>query len=99
MRELFPAFRQAAALWCLFASAAAFALMGVDKRRARRGAWRVPEAVLWAFALLGGAVGGALGMRRFRHKTRRRRFRYGFPLLAALEMGALAWLWWPCRLP
>ena len=51
-----------------------------------------PERVLWAFALLGGGVGGFLGMRCFRHKTRHWYFRYGFPLLAVLDLAGLVWL-------
>ena len=80
----------AALLFC-FTSAIDFALMGVDKWKARRGDWRIPEATLWAFALLGGALGGTLGMQVFRHKTRHWYFRFGFPLLAVLELAGLLW--------
>lgn len=45
-------------------------LYGTDKRRARANAWRIPERVLLGASLLGGAVGGLLGMRLFRHKTK-----------------------------
>lgn len=84
------------ALWCLFAGAIDFALMGVDKWKAKRDAWRIPEAALWAFALLGGGVGGFLGMRCFRHKTRHWYFKYGFPVLAAADVALVAWLaLWP----
>lgn len=81
----------AALLFC-FTSAIDFALMGVDKWKARRGDWRIPEATLWAFALLGGALGGTLGMQVFRHKTRHWYFRFGFPLLTVLELAGLLWL-------
>ena len=81
-----------AALWLCFTSAIDFALMGVDKWKARRGAWRIPESTLWLFALLGGALGGTLAMQVFRHKTRHWYFRYGFPLLAALDAALLLWL-------
>lgn len=47
-----------------------FILYGVDKRRAVKGKWRIPERVLLSFSLLGGGIGGALGMKLFRHKTR-----------------------------
>ena len=79
-------------LWALVLSAVDFCLMGADKRRARRDAWRVPEKTLWLFALLGGAPGGWLGMRAFHHKTRHWYFRYGFPLLAVLDLAGLVWL-------
>lgn len=47
-----------------------FILYGIDKRRAVKGAWRIPERVLLFFSLLGGGIGGALRMRIFRHKTK-----------------------------
>ena len=45
-------------------------LYGADKRKAKKGAWRVPENVLLGFSFFGGAVGGLLGMALFRHKTK-----------------------------
>ena len=92
MRAFLSARWSILALWCLFASLIDFALMGLDKRKARREDRRIPERVLWAFALLGGGVGGFLGMRCFRHKTRHWYFRYGFPLLAVLDLAGLVWL-------
>ena len=80
------------ALWYGFAGAIDFALMGVDKWKARRDAWRIPESTLWLFALLGGALGGTLGMQVFRHKPRHWYFRFGFPLLTALQIALLLWL-------
>lgn len=55
-------------------SLVAFLLYGLDKRRARRGAWRIKESVLLSFGFFGGAIGALLGMRTFRHKTRHLRF-------------------------
>lgn len=67
-----------------------FCLFGIDKRRARRGMWRVPERTLLAACALLGAAGGLTGMRAFRHKTRKPRFRYGVPALLALQVALLA---------
>ena len=78
--------------WVLCASLLDFALMGVDKWKARRDAWRIPESPLWLFALLGGALGGTLAMQVFRHKTRHWYFRFGFPLLTVLQIALLLWL-------
>ena len=69
-----------------------FTMMGLDKAKARRGAWRISEKALFVFALLGGAPGGTAGMFLFRHKTRHWTFRLGFPLLAAAQLALLAWL-------
>lgn len=81
-------------LYLLAVNLAAFALMGLDKGRARRGAWRVSERALFLPAVLGGALGGVLGMRAFHHKTRHWYFRWGFPLLLALQLAGLGWLAW-----
>ena len=69
-----------------------FFVMGSDKRRAIRGARRVPEARLFLLALLGGGVGGLLGMYVFRHKTRHLHFVIGFPLIAAVQILAALYL-------
>ena len=69
-----------------------FVLMGADKRRAKRGARRIPEATLFFFAVLGGSLGGMAGMVLFRHKTKLAGFRLGFPLIFLCEAGAVLWL-------
>lgn len=88
----------AARLWPLPAclglmSLALFVLMGVDKRRARRERWRVPEKTLFLLALLGGACGGWLGMRVFHHKTRHWYFAWGFSLLALAQLALCLYLY------
>ncbi len=67
-----------------------FILMGADKSKAKRGAYRVPEATLLLFAILGGSVGGILGMLLFRHKTRHAAFALGLPLILLAQL-AIAW--------
>ena len=67
-------------------------VMGSDKRRAIRGARRLPEARLFLLALLGGGIGGLLGMYAFRHKTRHLQFVIGFPLIAAVQILAALYL-------
>ena len=69
---------------------AAFALYGVDKARARRGAWRIRESTLLGAAARFGALGALLGMQLFRHKTRHRAFALGVPALLIVQVAILA---------
>ena len=69
-----------------------FVMMGIDKKRAIRGAWRISEASLFWAALLGGALGCTLGMHFFRHKTRHWYFKYGMPFIFAAETCLLVFL-------
>ena len=80
------------AIYLLVINFTAFALMGLDKRRARQGRWRISEKALFLFPLLGGALGGLLGMRFFHHKTRHWYFRFGLPLLLLAQAGLGGWL-------
>ncbi|MCH5287211.1 MAG: DUF1294 domain-containing protein [Christensenellaceae bacterium] len=68
-----------------------FVLMGVDKRRARRGKWRIPERTLFLAAACFGALGGTLGMFYFHHKTKHWYFRIGFPALLMAQVVLILW--------
>jgi len=79
--------------WYALASLATFTVFGVDKHRATRGQWRVPESTLHTLGLLGGWPGTAAGMRFFRHKTRKPRFTLVVAATAMLHL--MAWVaWW-----
>lgn len=69
-----------------------FVLFCVDKRRAMRQAWRIPEGVLLGFSLVGGAAGGLLGMLVAHHKVRKAYFRVGVPLALLLDLAVVAYL-------
>lgn len=69
-----------------------FALMGIDKAKARRNAWRIPEKVLFLAAILGGSVGALVGMALFRHKTKHVSFVIGLPVILLLQLIAALWL-------
>ena len=69
---------------------AAFALMGYDKRCARRGKWRVPEKTLFLATACFGGLGGVLGMTLCRHKTKHWYFKVFFPVLLAVQIALLA---------
>ena len=81
-------------IYLLFVNLWAFALMGIDKRRAKKDLWRVKEKTLFLPVLLGGGVGGILGMRTFRHKTRHWYFRFGFPAILILELAGTGYFCW-----
>lgn len=68
---------------------AAFLLMGEDKRRAKKGAWRIPEKTLFLVTGLFGGLGGTLGMFLMHHKTRHWYFRIGFPLMLIAQAALL----------
>ena len=68
----------------------AFALMGIDKMKARRGSWRIPEKTLFLVTALFGGLGGTLGMKVFRHKTKHWYFKWGFPALLVVQIVLLA---------
>lgn len=63
-----------------------FALMGIDKYKAKKRAFRIPEATLFIVALIGGSIGSILGMHLFRHKTRHWYFVYGMPAILVVQL-------------
>ncbi len=63
--------------------------MGIDKAKARRRAFRIPEARLFGIALLGGSLGSIAGMYVFRHKTRHWYFVLGMPAILILQVAIL----------
>ena len=69
----------------VFMSLIGFFAMGIDKAKAKRGAWRIPEKTLFGIALMGGGAGIWLGMETFRHKTKHWYFKYGIPAITLLE--------------
>ena len=71
-------------------NALGFMLMLLDKFKARKNLWRIPEATLFAVAILGGSLGSLAGMYTVRHKTKHLKFTIGMPLILAVQvMGAI----------
>ncbi len=80
-------------IWLLIANIAAFALMGIDKSKARRHVWRISEKTLFMSAAVGGSIGAIAGMYFFRHKTKHWYFVIGMPaILVAQAAVILAYL-------
>ena len=90
-------FWQVLSYYLIAVNVLAFVLMGIDKRRAKKNAWRIPERTLFLPVIFGGALGGVAGMRLFRHKTRHWYFQYGFPLLLLLQLVGAGWCLWRFR--
>lgn len=63
-----------------------FTVMGIDKYKAKKGLWRIPEATLFIIALIGGSIGSIIGMYSFRHKTRHFSFVFGMPAILILQI-------------
>ena len=63
-----------------------FALMGIDKYRAKKRSFRIPEATLFIVAIIGGSIGSIIGMYAFRHKTRHWYFVYGMPFILLVQI-------------
>lgn len=63
-----------------------FLAMLIDKKKAKKSKWRIKESTLFILVLLGGGIGGITGMYSFRHKTKKKIFTIGFPLILILEI-------------
>lgn len=63
-----------------------FVMMGIDKRKAKKRAFRIPEATLFVLAIIGGSLGSVIGMHLFHHKTRHWYFLYGMPVILAIQI-------------
>ncbi|MBQ4095272.1 MAG: DUF1294 domain-containing protein [Oscillospiraceae bacterium] len=70
----------------------AFFMYGLDKSKAKSGAWRIPEATLLGIAFFGGALGAFLGMKVFRHKTKHVQFFVGVPVMLVLQIALAVFL-------
>ena len=80
-------------VWLAAVNLVTFAVYGIDKAKARRGAWRVPEKTLFLLPLLGGSLGALLGMRVFHHKTKHWYFVWGIPLILLAQIALAVWLY------
>ena len=79
-------------IYLLIVNAAGFLLMLVDKFKAKKNLWRIPESTLMSAALIGGSIGCLAGMYTVRHKTRHIKFVVGVPLILAAQIGFVIWL-------
>lgn len=73
-------------LYLLIINAVGWLIMLIDKQKAKRKAWRIPEATLMGVAAIGGSLGSLIGMYQFRHKTKHRKFTIGIPLFLIVHI-------------
>ncbi len=80
---------QNAIIYLILINIITFVVMGIDKKKAIFGKWRIKESALFTLVLLGGGIGGIAGMYVFRHKTKKMRFVIGFPAILIFEIVAI----------
>lgn len=64
-----------------------FLIYGIDKFKAKKNKWRIPESTLLLLAIIGGSIGAWLGMKVWHHKTMHKKFKYGIPFIIVLQIG------------
>ena len=70
-----------------------FFMYGIDKWKAKRSKWRIPEATLLGMAVIGGSIGAWLGMRVWYHKTMHKKFQFGIPVIILLQIALIIWIY------
>jgi len=80
-------------IYILLINIATFVIYGIDKQKAMKGQWRVSENTLMGLAIIGGSAGALLGMRCFHHKTRKKKFSVGIPLIIILQIGIIIYFY------
>ena len=78
--------QQAVLIYLIAINLLTFLVYGIDKCKAKRSAWRIPEATLLGLAIIGGSIGAWLGMKVWHHKTLHKKFRFGIPLIIILQI-------------
>ena len=87
-----PEFIKYILIYLIIINLTGFIAMAIDKRRAKKGEWRIKEYTLLMITLLGGGIGTIAGMYTFRHKTKKLKFVIGFPMILILEVFLVIYL-------
>ena len=80
------------AYYLLAINVVTFIVYGIDKYKAKKAKWRIPEATLLLLAVLGGSIGAWMGMKVWRHKTMHKKFKYGIPAILLIQIALMAYL-------
>ena len=73
-------------------NAIAFVVYGIDKLKAKKGKWRIPESTLLLLAIIGGSIGAWLGIKVWHHKTLHKKFKYGIPLIVIAQIAIAVYI-------
>lgn len=84
-------------IYLICINAATFLIYGIDKYKAVKNRWRISETTLIIAAVIGGSVGAFLGMRCFHHKTRKRKFSLGVPVILIIQLLMAVGIYYPGR--
>lgn len=79
-------------IYLLIINLTGFFAMFLDKQKARRGKWRIPEKTLFLLAIIGGSLGTTLGMHTFHHKTKHWYFKFGIPLILIAQVALIVYI-------
>ena len=80
------------AYYLLGINAVTFIVYGIDKYKAKKAKWRIPEATLLLLAVLGGSIGAWMGMKVWHHKTMHKKFKYGSPAILLIQIALMTYL-------
>ena len=80
------------AYYLLAINVVAFIMYGIDKYKAKKAKWRIPEATLLLLDVLGGSIGAWMGMKVWHHKTMHKKFKYGIPAILLIQFALMAYL-------
>ncbi len=80
------------AYYLLAINVVAFIMYGIDKYKAKKAKWRIPEATLLLLDVLGGSIGAWMGMKVWHHKTMHKKFKYGIPAILLIQIALMAYL-------
>ena len=80
------------AYYLLAINVVAFIMYGIDKYKAKKATWRIPEATLLLLAVLGGSIGAWMGMKVWHHKTKHKKFKYGIPAILLIQIALMTYL-------
>ena len=69
-----------------------FFVYGIDKYKAKKAKWRIPEVTLLLLAVLGGSIGAWMGMKVWHHKTMHKKFKYGIPAILMIQIALMTYL-------